>query len=75
MQTLHDCETVISQHDMAFEKDSIPPDILDGINRFHNVFVTSMSDDLHTPVLLAAFSDPLKIINDMIHTRKVTRLR
>ncbi|KAF2287247.1 hypothetical protein GH714_039438 [Hevea brasiliensis] len=69
-QTLHDCETVISQHDMAFEKDSVPPDTLDGINRFHNVFVASMSDDLHTPVLLAALSDPLKIINDMIHTRK-----
>ncbi|KAJ9184052.1 hypothetical protein P3X46_007834 [Hevea brasiliensis] len=69
-QTLHDCETVISQHDVAFEKDSVPPDILDGINRFHSVFVASMSDDLHTPVLLAALSDPLKIINDMIHTRK-----
>ncbi|KAG5225244.1 cysteine--tRNA ligase [Salix suchowensis] len=29
-----------------------------------------MSDDLHTPVLLSALSDPLKIINDMLHTRK-----
>ncbi|EEF46928.1 cysteinyl-tRNA synthetase, putative [Ricinus communis] len=69
-QTLHDCETVISQHETAFEKDSVPSDTLDGINKFSDVFVTSMSDDLHTPVLLAALSDPLKIINDMLHTRK-----
>lgn len=30
-----------------------------------------MSDDLHTPVVLAALSDPLKTINDLLHTRKV----
>ncbi|XP_065849426.1 cysteine--tRNA ligase, chloroplastic/mitochondrial isoform X1 [Euphorbia lathyris] len=69
-QTLHDCETVISQHNMEFEKDSVPSDTLNAINQFHDVFVTSMSDDLHTPVLLAALSDPLKIMNDMLHTRK-----
>ncbi|KDP33564.1 hypothetical protein JCGZ_07135 [Jatropha curcas] len=74
-QTLLDCETVISQHDMPVDKDSVLPEILDGINRFHDVFVTSMSDDLHTPVLLAALSDPLKIINDMIHTRKGKKQR
>ncbi|WCJ30338.1 Cysteine--tRNA ligase [Euphorbia peplus] len=69
-QTLHDCETVISQHSVEFEKDSVPSDTLNTVNQFHNVFVTSMSDDLHTPDLLAALSDPLKAMNDMIHTRK-----
>ncbi|XP_055960425.1 cysteine--tRNA ligase, chloroplastic/mitochondrial isoform X2 [Mercurialis annua] len=69
-QTLYDCETVIGLHKVAFDTDSVPPETLDCINTFHNVSVSSMSDDLHTPVLLAALSDPLKIINDMLHTRK-----
>lgn len=69
-QTLHDCENILSQHRVAFEKDAIPPDTKNDINKFHDTFVTSMSDDLHTPVLLSALSDPLKIINDMLHTRK-----
>ncbi|KAK2393934.1 cysteine--tRNA ligase, chloroplastic/mitochondrial [Trifolium repens] len=29
-----------------------------------------MYDDLHTPVVLAGLSDPLKSINDLLHTRK-----
>ncbi|XP_011036605.1 PREDICTED: cysteine--tRNA ligase isoform X1 [Populus euphratica] len=69
-QTLHDCENILSQHRVAFEKDAIPPDTINDINKFHDTFVTSMSDDLHTPVLLSALSDPLKTINDMLHTRK-----
>ncbi|XP_048331400.2 cysteine--tRNA ligase, chloroplastic/mitochondrial isoform X2 [Ziziphus jujuba] len=69
-QTLLDCEDVLSQHDEATRKDSIPPDTVDGINKFHNVVVASMSDDLRTPDVLAALSDPLKTINDLVHTRK-----
>ncbi|ERN14316.1 hypothetical protein AMTR_s00033p00195060 [Amborella trichopoda] len=30
-----------------------------------------MSDDLHTSVVLAALSEPLKTINDLLYTRKV----
>ncbi|KAI3442175.1 uncharacterized protein J3R85_001496 [Psidium guajava] len=67
-QTLYDCENVISQH--AVQQDSIPPDALDCITKFKNEFVAAMSDDLHTPVILAALSDPLKNINDLLHTRK-----
>ncbi|MBA0812811.1 hypothetical protein Gohar_026747 [Gossypium harknessii] len=68
-QTLHDCENVLSQHDKGLQE-SIPPETLHVINKFHNDFSTSMSDDLHTPVVLAALSDPLKTINDLLHTRK-----
>ncbi|TYH49622.1 hypothetical protein ES332_D10G149400v1 [Gossypium tomentosum] len=68
-QTLHDCENVLSQHDKGL-RESIPPETLNVINKFHNDFSTSMSDDLHTPVVLAALSDPLKTINDLLHTRK-----
>lgn len=71
MQTLYDCECVLSQHDVAIGKDSVLPDTVNSIDKFHNDFVASMSDDLHTPVVLAALSDPLKTINDLLHTRKV----
>lgn len=70
LQTLHDCQNAMDQDDMT-KKDSVPPHILDCINKFYNDFLTSMSDDLHTPVVLAALSDPLKTINDLVHTRKV----
>ncbi|XP_054818831.1 cysteine--tRNA ligase, chloroplastic/mitochondrial isoform X2 [Prosopis cineraria] len=69
-QTLYECESFLCQHDLTNMKDSIPPDILDIINKFHDAFVASMSDDLHTPVILAALSDPLKAINDLLLTRK-----
>lgn len=75
MQTLQDCENFLSQQDPEFKKDSVPLDILNGINKFHEMFVSSMSDDLHTPVVFASLSDPLKIINDMLHTRKVISYR
>ncbi|XP_041022716.1 cysteine--tRNA ligase, chloroplastic/mitochondrial isoform X2 [Juglans microcarpa x Juglans regia] len=69
-QTLHDCVNVLSQNDVAVRVDLIPPDTANCINNFQNIFVDSMSDDLHTPVVLAAISDPLKTINDLLHTRK-----
>ncbi|XP_061340997.1 cysteine--tRNA ligase, chloroplastic/mitochondrial isoform X1 [Gastrolobium bilobum] len=69
-ETLHECESFLNQHDQTVRKDSIPPDTLSIINNFHDVFFTSMSDDLHTPVALAGLSDPLKSINDLLHTRK-----
>ncbi|KAL8162011.1 hypothetical protein V2J09_013500 [Rumex salicifolius] len=69
-QTLHDCEDALSQHDLASQKDSVPSTTMDCINKFQTEFMTSMSDDLLTPVVLAALSDPLKTINDLLHTRK-----
>ncbi|KAF9616660.1 hypothetical protein IFM89_031524 [Coptis chinensis] len=69
-QTLHDCEEVLSQHHKAHCKDNIPPATRTCIDKFHNDFEISMLDDLHTPVVLAAMSDPLKTINDLLHTRQ-----
>lgn len=71
LQTLDDCRAVVSQQDESSFKGSIAPSVVEEINRFYNVVLTSMSDDIHTPVVLAALSDPLKIINDLLHTRKV----
>ncbi|XP_077222995.1 cysteinyl-tRNA synthetase, class Ia family protein isoform X2 [Tasmannia lanceolata] len=69
-QTLHDCELILSQHNKEIREDSIPLDTLNCINKFSSEFETSMLDDLHTPVVLAAISEPLKTINDLLHTRK-----
>ncbi|KAL0330560.1 UNVERIFIED_CONTAM: Cysteine--tRNA ligase, chloroplastic/mitochondrial [Sesamum radiatum] len=69
-QTLHDCERILTQYDDASLKDSIPAGIATCIKNFYDECLTSMLDDLHTPVALAAMSEPLKTINDLLHTRK-----
>ncbi|KAK4345142.1 hypothetical protein RND71_035318 [Anisodus tanguticus] len=69
-QALYDCQILLSQHDEASWKDSIPAETACCINKFQDEVLASMSDDLHTPVALAAMSDPLKLINDLLHTRK-----
>ncbi|MFS7996844.1 putative cysteine--tRNA ligase [Helianthus anomalus] len=69
-QTLQDCEDVVSQQNESSQKENIPTEILDCIKTFNDVFVTSMSEDLHSPVVLSAISDPLKTANDLLHTRK-----
>lgn len=69
-QTLYDCQVLLSQHDEASWKDSIPAETANCINKFQDEVLSSISDDLHTPIALAAMSDPLKLINDHLHTRK-----
>ncbi|KAK9087408.1 hypothetical protein Syun_029802 [Stephania yunnanensis] len=69
-QTLSDCEEALEPHHETSRMDSIPYDTANCISKFLSDFEASMSDDLHTPVVLAALSDPLKTINDLLHTRK-----
>ncbi|GAB2215400.1 hypothetical protein Droror1_Dr00019783 [Drosera rotundifolia] len=69
-QTLHDCEEALQQANQTSEDASIPDDINNCTSKLQEEFSTSMSDDLHTPVVLSALSEPLKNINDLIHTRK-----
>ncbi|KAK6119558.1 hypothetical protein DH2020_046725 [Rehmannia glutinosa] len=69
-ETLHDCVNTVTQYDEAGLKDSIPSGTATCINKFQDECLTSMLDDLHTPVVLAAMSEPLKTINDLLHTRK-----
>lgn len=71
VQTLQDCEEVVGQQDGPRQNDNIPTEILDCIKIFNDVFLDSMSEDLHSPVVLSAISDPLKTANDLLHTRKV----
>ncbi|CAL9192683.1 unnamed protein product [Musa hybrid cultivar] len=69
-QTICDCEETFHQHHGNDLKDSLPQDTLQCIQKLHLDFESSMSDDLHTPVALASISEPLRIINDLLHTRK-----
>lgn len=71
LQTLHDCEEILRQNGGSDFGESAPKDTLDAIFRFRSEFENSLSDDLHTPVALAALSEPLRIINDLLHTHKV----
>lgn len=70
MQTLHDCEEVLSHNNEEDRKDSIPPAVISCISKFNEEVLLSMLDDLHTPVSISALSEPLKTINDLLHTRK-----
>lgn len=74
LQTLHDCEDFVSQ-DNVTSMGNIPPQTIDCINNFEDILFTAMSDDLHTPDVLAALSDPLKTANDLLHTKKVYGFR
>uniref|UniRef100_A0A1D1XM00 cysteine--tRNA ligase n=1 Tax=Anthurium amnicola TaxID=1678845 RepID=A0A1D1XM00_9ARAE len=69
-QTLVDCEECLSQHNKSSLKDYLPAGTQDCINKFVSDFKNSMADDMHTPVVLAVLSEPLKTINDLLHTRK-----
>ncbi|CAM0145649.1 unnamed protein product [Urochloa decumbens] len=67
--TLCDCEESCQQQQKN-SGDSLPANTLNCIQKLHDEFETSMSDDLHTSVALAAISEPLKVMNDLLHTRK-----
>ncbi|CAM8916498.1 unnamed protein product [Rhodiola kirilowii] len=69
-QTLNDCTDFLKEHGDEVQKKAIPDDILSCINKFNNDFTTSMSNDLHTSDVLAALYDPMRIINDLLNTRK-----
>nr|XP_043607886.1 cysteine--tRNA ligase, chloroplastic/mitochondrial isoform X2 [Erigeron canadensis] len=69
-QTLQDCVEVVGKQDDPSQKEHIPTEIVDCIRNLNDVFITSMSEDLHSPVVLSAMSDPLKTANDLLHTRK-----
>uniref|UniRef100_A0A7N0T9W6 cysteine--tRNA ligase n=1 Tax=Kalanchoe fedtschenkoi TaxID=63787 RepID=A0A7N0T9W6_KALFE len=69
-QTLQDCVDFLKQQNIELQEKTIPGDILNCINKFQNDFVSAMSNDLHTSDVLAALYDPMRIINDLLNTRK-----
>ncbi|CAM0953010.1 unnamed protein product [Alopecurus aequalis] len=69
-QTLRNCEESTQQGQSSSGGDSLPFTTTHCIEKLHSEFEASMSDDLHTTVALAATSEPLKVMNDLLHTRK-----
>ncbi|KAJ3678408.1 hypothetical protein LUZ60_002211 [Juncus effusus] len=70
-QTLRDCEEILSaQEGREISEDSLPNNTLECIEKLYGDFVNCMCDDLHTAMVLSALSDPLKLLNDLLHTRK-----
>lgn len=70
-QALADCEQVLSEQDNKEASGNPSKEASELAESFKATFKSSMADDLHTPVVVAAFSDPLKLMNNLLHTRKV----
>jgi cysteinyl-tRNA synthetase len=54
--------------------ESLPPKPFECLEKLNKELNNCMSDDLHTAIVLAALSDPLKLMNDLLHTWKVLLL-
>ncbi|KAJ7544037.1 hypothetical protein O6H91_09G062600 [Diphasiastrum complanatum] len=67
-QTLEDCSHSLVKE--AYSKELAARNVLDCVKDLRTTFTSSMGDDLHTPVVVAALSEPLKFMNDLLHTRK-----
>ncbi|KAJ3688786.1 hypothetical protein LUZ61_017950 [Rhynchospora tenuis] len=72
-QTLHECEVLLSAEEKPIAAEDSPPKTSECLQKLNRELRVCMSDDLHTPMVLSALSDPLKRINDLLHTRKGKR--
>nr|GEU61615.1 cysteine--tRNA ligase, chloroplastic/mitochondrial isoform X3 [Tanacetum cinerariifolium] len=68
--TLQDCEEVVCQQNEPSLNANISTKIADLIENFNDVFINSMSEDLHSADVLSAIFNPLRTANDLLHTRK-----
>ncbi len=66
-QTLHDANAVLREADDQGPPSSADEAVKDKL--LEEVF-SALSDDLNTPLVLAAFSPALKTLNDLMHTKK-----
>ena len=70
-QTLQDAEAALAAAAEAGEEVSVvQEEHNEGIKLLDSV-EASLCDDLNTPQAIAALSEPLKVLNDLIHTKKV----
>ncbi|KAF9596414.1 hypothetical protein IFM89_010678 [Coptis chinensis] len=70
-QTLRDCEEVLSQRSKWIARTTFLLLLKLALINFIMILRYLCWDDLHTPAILAAMSDPLKTINNLLHTRQV----
>ncbi|KAH9329834.1 hypothetical protein KI387_001942, partial [Taxus chinensis] len=69
-QTLKDSEECLSGYTRQNTGQPLPSNIIDCIDKIRVAFTSSMSDDLHAHIALAALSEPLRIMNDLMFTRQ-----
>ncbi|CAM6103473.1 unnamed protein product [Calypogeia fissa] len=67
-QALADCEQVLVETNSRTQPAS--KEVLDCLKDLKSTYATAMADDLLTPVVISSLSEPLKIINDLLHTKK-----
>ncbi|THU63228.1 hypothetical protein C4D60_Mb01t13520 [Musa balbisiana] len=72
-QTLYDCEQALSPFRQENIQGQVPADVKELIDKFHSDFLASMSDDLHTAVVLDDLMEPFKAINSNLKKFKGKR--
>jgi cysteinyl-tRNA synthetase len=70
VQTLYDCEEVLSQYRGENISVPVPVEEQDMVNKHHSEFLESMADDLRTTDVLDGFTDLLKAINSNLNDFK-----
>ncbi|CAM6115231.1 unnamed protein product [Calypogeia fissa] len=67
-QALADCEKVLVETNSRTQPASKA--VLECLKDLKSTYATALADDLLTPVVISSLSEPLKIINDLLHTKK-----
>lgn len=70
LQTVQDAQSLLAE---TPEADGAAPsdEASASAEALRGGFHDAMSDDLNTPKAVAALSEPLKLMNDLMHTKKV----
>ncbi|ONK71648.1 uncharacterized protein A4U43_C04F10890 [Asparagus officinalis] len=69
-QTLHDCEVALSPFCDVYSKAQVSAEAQKLVEEFHEDFLDSMSDDLHTAIVLDKLENVLKAINGTLRKFK-----
>ncbi len=70
-QTLQDAEAALTAAAAAGEQVSVATEQHSNGTKLLKSVEASLCDDLNTPQAFAALSEPLKTLNDLLHTKKV----
>ncbi len=70
-QTLQDAENVLKAAGSSGEEAASSAEQQSRSSDLVGAVEASLSDDLNTPRAIALLSEPLKALNDMLHTKKV----
>jgi hypothetical protein len=68
-QALADCNQILNEQGKGNE--AVSKEASEYAKSMKAALTSSMADDLCTPVAIAALSEPLKLMNDLMHTKKV----